>query len=105
MNDKQYEKEKDAEYINRSGSRNYTPAFLNKKFVNGQGWAKYIRIAVYDGNLIETGIINQEQISLGYFAGAGPSLVWPKGSGTSYGHNFAYFTAMIKKGEILWQRK
>lgn len=75
------------------GSRNEVPAFMQKTTADEQGWLKYVRPVVHDGNLIETGLINQGQISHGYFSGGSVDLIWPKGSGTEYGHNFIFFVA------------
>ncbi len=85
------EEDKNSDYV-LPGNREDLPAFM-KKAQEAQGWLKYVRPVVHDGNLIETGLVNQGQISHGYFSGGSVDLIWPKGSGTEYGHNFVFFVA------------
>ena len=77
-------------YLN---SRGYSPAFLQKTSL-AQGWAKYIRYAKHDGNLVVTGLVNQGQMAAGYTSGGLTGMRWPKGSDErSYGYVFVYYVA------------
>ena len=59
-----------------------------------QGWAKYIRSTIHDGNLIESSFINQGQLADGWLEGSGGSkMIWPKGSEVEYGWAFIFFVA------------
>lgn len=60
------------------------------KTLAGQGNSKYLRASKHDGNLIETGFVNQGSLAGDYFPGS-PSMYWPKGSGNSYGHTFVFY--------------
>ncbi len=58
------------------------------------GWQKYVRLSKHDGNLVETGWVNQGQLADGYFSGgANWPMIWPKGSGIEYGYVFNFFVA------------
>ncbi len=71
---------------------------LSKLLEDRQGWAKYIRSSIHDGNLIETSFINQGQLADGWLEGTGGSkMIWPKGSGVEYGWAFIFFVA----GEVM----
>ncbi|MCH8070035.1 MAG: hypothetical protein IID16_12335 [Candidatus Marinimicrobia bacterium] len=73
---------------------NNTTSALSKLLENQQGWAKYIRSSIHDGNLIETSFINQGQLADGWLEGTGGSkMIWPKGSGVEYGWAFIFFVA------------
>lgn len=73
---------------------NNTTSALHKLLENQQGWAKYIRSSIHDGNLIETSFINQGQLADGWLEGTGGSkMIWPKGSGVEYGWAFIFFVA------------
>lgn len=75
-------------------SRSYSPAFLQKALA-GQGWAKYVRYSNHDGNLVETGLVNQGQMAAGYTSGGGiHGMTWPKGADSRpYGYVFVYYVA------------
>lgn len=72
-----------------SSTRGAIPLSM-QKVMSGQGLAKYLRASKHDGNLIETGFVNQGSLAGDYFPGS-PSMYWPKGSGTSYGHTFVFY--------------
>lgn len=67
---------------------------LSRQLEDEQGWAKYIRTSIHDGNLIETSFINQGQLADGWIEVMGGSkMIWPKGSGVEYGWAFIFFVA------------
>ncbi|MFA6457450.1 MAG: hypothetical protein WCW40_11560 [Bacteroidota bacterium] len=71
-------------------SRNmYSPQFLSK-VTAAIGNARYLRYGKHNGNLIETGFINNTSLSYNYLGGSSLA-VWPKGSGTQYGYAFVFF--------------
>ncbi|RLG89360.1 MAG: hypothetical protein DRO16_04105, partial [Thermoprotei archaeon] len=57
------------------------------------GWQKYVRLSKHDGNLVESGWVNQGQLADGYISGASWPMIWPKGSGIEYGYVFNFFVA------------
>ncbi len=72
-------------------SHTMAPA-LFKQTATPTGLQRYVRLSKHDGNLIETGWVNQGQLADGYFDGApGWKMIWPKGSGTEYGWVFCFF--------------
>ncbi|MCK9407846.1 MAG: hypothetical protein M0R68_01800 [Bacteroidetes bacterium] len=73
----------------RNSRSQYSPQFLSKVSA-AIGNAKYLRYGKHNGNLIETGFINNTSISNNYLSGSSYS-VWPKGSGTEYGYAFVFF--------------
>ncbi len=81
----------DQSNISYLSSRSSTPA-LFKSTATTPGLQRFVRIGKHDGNLIETGWVNQGQLADGYFDGApGWKMIWPKGSGTEYGWVFCFF--------------
>ncbi|MBN2355076.1 hypothetical protein JXO59_03125, partial [candidate division KSB1 bacterium] len=81
-------------------SRGGSPAFLQRA-VTQLGWSKYIRYAKHDGNLVETGMVNQGQMAAGYTSGGIAGMRWPKGADSrSYGYVFVYYVA----GEVVDSR-
>lgn len=82
----------------RSGRFASSQVGFRKLMEDEQGWAKYIRSSIHDGNLIETSYINQGQLADGWLEGSGGSkMIWPKGSGVEYGWAFNFFVA----GEVI----
>ena len=88
-----------AQYRNPSGdapmsylsSRNAMSG-LAKSAATPTGLQRFVRLSKHDGNLIETGWVNQGQLADGYFDSApGWKMIWPKGSGTEYGWVFCFF--------------
>ncbi len=71
---------------------------LFKTGAESRGWQKYVRLSKHDGNLVESGWVNQGQLADGYAYIDGPSfpMIWPKGSGVSYGYVFVFFV----EGEV-----
>ncbi|MFA6468461.1 MAG: hypothetical protein WCW35_06150 [Bacteroidota bacterium] len=67
----------------------YSPQFLSK-ISAAIGNARYLRYGKHNGNLIETGFINNTSLSYNYLGGSSLA-VWPKGSGTQYGYAFVFF--------------
>ena len=66
-------------------------SLLNKMDDENDGWQKYVRLSKHDGNLVETGWVNQGQLADGYVSGsAGWPMIWPKGSGIEYGYVFVF---------------
>lgn len=57
------------------------------------GWQKYVRLSKHDGNLVESGWVNQGQLADGYISSSGWPMIWPKGSGVEYGYVFNFFVA------------
>lgn len=76
-----------------AGTRGTNPLSA-KKLLADQGLSKYLRASKQDGNLIETGYVNQGSLATDYFPGAS-SMIWPKGSGTSYGHTFVFYAGAL----------
>ena len=66
---------------------------LFKTGAESQGWQKYIRLSKHDGNLVESGWVNQGQLADGYISGPNFPMIWPKGSGISYGYVFVFYVA------------
>ena len=58
-----------------------------------EGWQKYVRLSRHNGNLIETGWVNQGQLADGYIEGPNWPMTWPRGSGIEYGYAFIFFVA------------
>ena len=87
-----YSKKNVEENLSWLSSRNYSPNLL-KSALETQGWRKYVRLSKHDGNLVETGWVNQGQLSDGYIDGPNWNMVWPKGSGIEYGYVFTFFVA------------
>lgn len=87
----QYDKTSDTGGLSWLSSRNYSPAL--KKTLQELGWQKYVRLSKHDGNLIETGWVNQAQLADGYIDGPNWPMIWPKGSGIVYGYVFDFFVA------------
>ncbi len=88
---------KDEHLSSYLSTRGYSPAFL-KRSMAAQGWAKYVRACKHDGNLVETGMLNQGQMAGGYTSGGVSGMRWPKGSlSRSYGYVFVYYVA----GEVV----
>ena len=52
-----------------------------------------MRLSKHDGNLVETGWVNQGQLSDGYIDGPNWNMRWPKGSCIEYGYVFTFFVA------------
>ncbi|HPN35126.1 MAG TPA: hypothetical protein PK843_11475 [bacterium] len=72
-------------------SRTMMPALL-KSQATPTGLQRFVRLSKHDGNLIETGWVNQGQLADGYVDNSpGWSMIWPKGSGISYGFLFGFF--------------
>ncbi len=87
----QYLKSDNVAGMSYLSSRNYSPA-LRKAAATG--WQKYVRLGKHDGNLVETGWVNQGQLGDGYVdASSNWKMVWPKGSGVQYGYAFVFFVA------------
>ena len=61
------------------------------------GLQKYVRLSKHDGNLVETGWVNQGQLADGYISGPSWPMIWPRGSGTEYGYVFVFLVA----GEVV----
>jgi len=73
-------------------------ASLKKSLADEQGWARYVRLSRHNGNLIETGWVNQAQLADGYIDGPSWPMTWPRGSqATEYGYVFNFFVA----GEVV----
>ncbi|MFA6470375.1 MAG: hypothetical protein WCW35_15885, partial [Bacteroidota bacterium] len=67
----------------------YSPQFLSKVSA-AIGNAQFLRYGKHNGNLIETGFINNTSLSYNYLGGSSLAI-WPKGSGTQYGYAFVFF--------------
>jgi len=85
-------KNSDEQPLSWLSSRNASPQLM-KRFVDEQGWQKYVRLSKHDGNLIETGWVNQGQLADGYISGPNWPMIWPRGSGIEYGYVFDFFVA------------
>ncbi len=86
----QYTKSDNVAGLSYLSSRSYSPA-LRKAAATG--WQKYVRLGKHDGNLVETGWVNQGQLADGYIDGPNWPMTWPKGSGVEYGYVFVFFVA------------
>ena len=78
---------------NISGNSRTSISLLKKMDDDEFGWQKYVRLSKHDGNLVETGWVNQGQLADGYISGANWPMIWPKGSGVEYGYVFNFFVA------------
>ena len=87
----QYDKSDNQSGLSWLSTRSYTPQ-LRKK-LQTEGWQKYVRLSKHDGNLIETGWVNQGQLADGYISGPNWPMIWPRGSGIEYGYVFVFFVA------------
>ncbi len=70
-------------------SRSASPQLF--KQMADDGWQRYVRLSKHDGNLVETGWVNQGQLADGYISGPSWPMRWPKGSGVEYGYAFVFF--------------
>ncbi|MDP1676052.1 MAG: hypothetical protein Q8L88_04235 [Bacteroidota bacterium] len=76
--------------VSPRNSRNlYSPQFLSKVSAAVSN-ARFLRYGKHNGNLIETGFINNTSLSYNYLNGSSLAI-WPKGSGTQYGYAFVFF--------------
>jgi len=89
----QADKEKDANAGTMLPSANtrstYSSAFLAKVAAT-VGNARYLRYGKHNGNLVELGFQNNTSLAYNYLSGSSMAI-WPKGSGTPYGHSFVFF--------------
>ena len=69
---------------------------LWKQNAQDQGNEQYLRKGLHTGNLVETSFLNRGQLADGYH-GSNFEMMWPRGSGVSYGFLFDFFVA----GEVL----
>ena len=69
---------------------------LLRKIQQDQGNEQYLRKGLHTGNLVETSYLNRGQLADGYH-GSNFEMMWPRGSGVSYGFLFDFFVA----GEVL----
>ena len=82
-------------YRNNDGSQNSRTSIslLKNMGEDIDGWQQYVRLSKHDGNLVESGWVNQGQLADGYISGPSWPMIWPKGSGTEYGYVFDFFVA------------
>ena len=82
-------------YRTNDGSENTRTSISLLKSADGDeyGWQKYVRLSKHDGNLVESGWVNQGQLADGYISGPNWPMIWPKGSGIEYGYVFDFFVA------------
>ena len=78
---------------NGTNSRSSISLFKSMDDTENFGWQKYVRLSKHDGNLVESGWVNQGQLADGYISGANWPMIWPKGSGIEYGYVFNFFVA------------
>lgn len=69
---------------------------LRKRNQKEQGNEQYLRKGLHTANLVETSFLNRGQLADGYH-GSNFEMMWPRGSGVSYGFLFDFFVA----GEVL----
>ena len=91
----QYPNDNSSTGLSWVNSRDFSSSLF--KTMADEGWQRYIRLSKHDGNLVETGWVNQGQLANGYISGPSWPMTWPKGTGVEYGYAFVFFVA----GEVV----